>query len=198
MSDGTVFGLQARHLGMNRIREIHLHAGVSATLDRIRHDVPGCIIDVLDGHGDRIPVRGSTGAFVAPVEIFDIPREAPRQLVVYGDDAAARVGEALPDLECLPAALPVDGIAFEVEQEHLGRDPFGLVFLNDDVTRAIDSVLGDTSPSRWKVLDEEGLLVKPPRQPSPVGGREGGRYRWLRARPGLHLERVRPALCRLP
>jgi hypothetical protein len=176
MTDGTVFGLQARHLGMNSFREIHLHAEVSATLDRIRNEVPGCVVDVRDGHGDRVAAPGPAGAFVTPVEIFDVPAEAPRQLVVHGEEAAARVGDALPDLVRLPAAGPADGVAFELDREHLGKDRFGLVYLNDDVMLAIASVVGDTAPAQCRVLDGEGLPVKPPRQPSPVGGREGSRF----------------------
>ena len=102
-ADGTAFALEAVHLGQHRRRdEISLHARVSATIDRIRADAPGCVIEVLDFQGDRVAVPAPGIDFVGPVEMFDVPREAPRQVVVFGADAAARFGEAFPDMARCP------------------------------------------------------------------------------------------------
>lgn len=164
MTDGTAFGLEAGHLGRHRSSdEIGLHARVSATLDRIGADVPDCAIDVLDGHGDRMKLPGPAGDFVGPVGMFDVSREAPHQVVIYGPAAAAQFGEAFPDMVRRPYAGPADGIAFALDQEHLGRDQFGLIHLNEEVWQAIDSLPGDARMARWRVFDGEGMPVKPTR-----------------------------------
>ena len=182
LTDGTAFGLGPGHLGRNRFGEISLHARVSATLDRICRDVPGCVVDVLDDDGDRLRLPAPVGAFVEPVEMFDIPRAAPHWLVVYGRDAAAPFGDAFPDMVGRPYAGFSDGIAFELGREHLGRDRFGLIHLGDDLRRAIDGIFkdagykhvgfGDAGRSQWKVFDGEGLPVKPSRPGvgEPVAG----------------------------
>lgn len=163
MTDASAFGLEPGHLGRHRSRdEIYLHTRVSARLDRIGEQCPHCVTDVLDGHGARMPVPVATSDFVVPVEMFDVPREAPHQIVVYGPDAAAQLGEAFPDLPCRPHAAP-DGIAFELSTTHLGRDQFGLIHLSDEIRRAIDSLPGDARASRWKVLDGEGMPIAPSR-----------------------------------
>ena len=163
MTEGTAFRLGPAHLGRHRhTDQISLHARVSATLERICRGGSGGLVDVLDGLGERVRIGKPAGEFVQPVELFDVPREAPHQLVVYGQDAAARVGNAFPDMPHRPYAGQ-DGIAFELDGAHLGKDQFGLVHLNEAVWQAIDSVLGDSGASGWKVFDGEGLPVAPTR-----------------------------------
>lgn len=163
MTDATAFGLEPGHLGRNRLGEISLHARVRDALARVCRAVPDSIFDVLDGHGDRMKLPAPPGDFVAPVEAFDIHPGAPHQIVAYGADAAARFGQACPDMACRPYAGPGEAIVFELGQEHLGRDSFGLPCLTDEVTRAIDAVFGAAPGSRCKVFDGEGLAFKPAR-----------------------------------
>ena len=119
------------------------------------------MIQVLDFQGDRVAVPAPGIDFVGPVEMFDVPREAPRQVVVFGADAAARFGEAFPDMARCPFGGAGDGIAFALEGTHLGRDQFGLIQLGDVVRQAIDRLPGDARMSRWTVLDGEGLAIRP-------------------------------------
>jgi len=162
MTDGTAFGLAPGHLGGNRVREVFLHARVSAALDRLAAAFPGCLVDVLDRAGDRMSVPAPADAFVRPVEEFDVPAGAPDRIVIYGQDAAAHFGAEFPDMPARRYDGPGDGVAFELDPAHLGLDRFGLVDLSDEVRQALGAVLGNASgsASRWKVFDGEGMPVR--------------------------------------
>ncbi len=156
MTDAMVFGLAPGHLGMNRFRRIYLHARVSATLDRICAEVPGSFFDVRDRNDIAIGVPDQPGAFVEPVGEYDVRSDpkAPHQVMMHGQDAATRLGDAFPDMP----RRPCDGIAFALEGAHLSRDRFGSVHLSAAVERAIGRCVAGAGPAlRHKVVDGEGL-----------------------------------------
>jgi hypothetical protein len=164
MTDGTMFRLQPEHLGRHHVSDaIFLHARVSTALDRICQDVPGCIVDVLDRDGDRIPVPSPASSFVQPIEMLYPPTSAPDRVVVYGPEAAARDVATFLGMPGRPYVAP-DGIAFELGREHLCRDQFNLIHLDDNVRRAIKSALDAAPNSRFRILDGEGYRIRSAQQ----------------------------------
>jgi hypothetical protein len=157
MTGDSAFGLLPTHLGRHLFSdEIHLHARVSALLDAIRADVPGCNFDLRDRNDDVLGAPQRASDFVRPVEEYDVPETAPHTIVADGTEAAARLAAAFPDM----VRRPYDGVAFELGGEHLREERFGLVELNLDLQRAIDSVLGDSPIVPYRVFDGEGVPVK--------------------------------------
>lgn len=159
MSDGAQFSLRPAYLGRNAFGEIHLLAAFRCALEALANELPGAALyDVLDGTNERMTRPSAPEDFSEPVEVFDIPPEAPHAVVVYDGALADRLAAAFPELSRGPRHKP-DGVAFELGAADLVRDPFGLTHLAPDVLAALEETRRMMPDAHVRLLAADGEPV---------------------------------------
>jgi hypothetical protein len=154
MTNGAAFLLEPGHLGSDAHGAVSLLAAFAERLD----DLVGADgYDLLDAGGLRLALPKHPFAFTRPVEAFDVDAAAvPCRLAVYDAAAAGRVAAAFPALRRTPLVEP-DGVAFELEPRHLGRDVLGIVHLAPAVQHALDAFRRRVPEARVELFDGDGV-----------------------------------------